>query len=411
MKDPARADELAHVILGRDGFHISDDGRIEGALLFMEIGPEPEQDFESLGNILMHHAPMDVILVSERPDPEILIRAMRLGIQEFLPMPLDQTGLEDALKRFRMRAVQKQQASGEISKSATKGRIVYLFGGKGGVGNTTLAVNTAMELMALHSTKKGKQIVSEAKVALLDMGMPQGETPVFLDLKYDYTWGEAARNITRLDETFLLSIMAEHKSGLFVLPAPNQLEDASVFTAETAEKLPQLMKDVFDYTIIDGSHYLDEISVKVMEAADDIVLVMVLSLPCLSNVKKLLDTFKKYDPELEQKIHLVVNRKLNKSEISINDAEKLLGKKIFKQVENDYMVTMNAINQGKPVHDMAPKAKVSKDIAALAKALTETKRPESGEDKGLFSKFFSKDSAEKDKKKNAQDNRESTRSA
>src|ERR1043166_6399353 len=47
---------------------------------------------------------------SKQPSPELLIKAMRSGVQEFLPLPLDPSMLKEALMRF-------VQGRGEVESS------------------------------------------------------------------------------------------------------------------------------------------------------------------------------------------------------------------------------------------------------------------------------------------------------
>ncbi|MDY7000939.1 MAG: cobyrinic acid a,c-diamide synthase [Thermodesulfobacteriota bacterium] len=348
---------------------IEPNGSGPGGLVVFEIGPDADQDLQRLKALIGSSGVSEVFLTSKIKDPEMLIRAMQAGVKEFLPQPLDADELSKALERFSLR--KQGSPDKEEAKPKSKGRIIQVFGGKGGVGSTTIAVNTAVELSCLGT----------GSTALLDMHVPMGEIPLFLDFEHAYTWGEAVRNISRLDAAFLMGIMTRHESGLYVLPAPDRLEDQTVASPEAATRLLAQMREVFDTVVIDGSHYLDELSLKIMEAADEILLVTVLSLPCLANVKKLLKAFEKIESLDQNKIKMVVNRYLSKSEITRSEAEELLAKKVFWTIENDYQATLSAINQGRPLSTAAPKTRVAKSIARLARTLSssaKTAEPKQG---------------------------------
>jgi pilus assembly protein CpaE len=68
----------------------------------------------------------------------------------------------------------------------------------------------------------------------------------------------------------------------------------------------------------------------------------------------------------------VLNRHIRKGDISIEDAEAGLGKKLFCTIPNDFTATMAAINNGKPLLDIAPKADISKSFVELASMLVKT---------------------------------------
>ncbi len=156
--------------------------------------------------------------------------------------------------------------------------LIDVIGSKGGVGTTTAAVNLASALVDL-----GKQ------VALVDMNLMFGEVPVLLNMNASFHWGEIVRNISRLDSSYLMGILSKHASGLYVLPSPPELDGfKGNETSAVVDKLLRLMQGMFDFVIVDGGHSLDDTSLKGLEVADSVFLVTELSLPCLTNVKKLL---------------------------------------------------------------------------------------------------------------------------
>jgi pilus assembly protein CpaE len=130
------------------------------------------------------------------------------------------------------------------------------------------------------------------------------------------------------------------------------------------------MRKDFDYVIIDSGQSLDEISLKVLELSDTVLINAILSLPCLINVKRLIDTFKKLGYPSDDEVRVVVNRYHKNSVISLKDAEKGIGKRVFWQIPNDFQNTISAINQGKTLLAIAPKADITQNIRELASKFT-----------------------------------------
>ena len=106
-----------------------------------------------------------VLLCAENREQEYLIRAMQLGVREFLPLPLVRSDLEAALERVRV--TKKTTAV----RPAKPGKMVVVMGNKGGVGTTTVAINLAEALGKLLSER----------VALVDLGRPFPDIANFLD--------------------------------------------------------------------------------------------------------------------------------------------------------------------------------------------------------------------------------------
>jgi pilus assembly protein CpaE len=191
-----------------------------------------------------------------------------------------------------------------------------------------------------------------------------------------------------LDATYLMSILSKHSSGIYVLPSPTGLDGVNVANPEIIEKLLGLMRNVFDYIVIDGGQALDDISMKILEMSDMVLLVAILSLPCLTNVKRLLWIFQKLGYPRQEDIRIIINRHHRKlTVITPNEAEESINQKIFWFIPNDYPTTMSAINQGKTLVAVAPGAEVSKNIKELASQFIEKEEKEKGKS-GFWSEIF-----------------------
>lgn len=354
---PSAARGAFEECLSEDGdFEVLGVGEEYADLLVRELAEGGEAELEAVAEMVARRGDREVFLTAQAYDAEVLMRLMRQGVREFFPQPVDHEEVRMALWRFKER---RESVRGP--RRSKQGRIVNIFGAKGGVGTTSLAVNLAA---ACQTHKDG------ASVALMDMNLPFGEAQLFLDLAPKYHWGEVLGNISRLDATYLMSVMSRHPSGLYLLAPPSRLDDLQMATPENISKLLDLMRQVFDTVVIDLGMYLDEITLKVMDISDAIVLVSVQNLPCLANVRRFLDNVRHAEAGLEGKLKIVVNRHLEDSDLLVEDMEKALGLPVFWRVPNDYKTTLSAINQGKTLLETAPKAPVTRALGELAAALS-----------------------------------------
>lgn len=332
-------------------------------LLILEIGEDLEKDFDLVHSIQASGLVQDFFLTSTRMEPDFLIRALRSGAREFIPQPIKEEEVTTAIRKF----LERKEATDSIDRKSDKtGKIIHVIGSKGGVGTTTIAVNLAASLM--------KSSHHPASVVLMDMNSLFGEIPIFLNIQPEFNWSEVARNISRLDSHYLMSILSKHKNGMYILPSPTGLDGIGVSTPDFIERILALMRQVFDFIVIDGGQSLDEVSLKILEMTDFLFLVAVLSLPCLTNVKRLLRTFEKLGYPRNEQTRIIINRYHKKSLISLKDAEAALNQKIFGLIDNDYPTTMSAINQGKTLDSIAPGAEVTKNIKGLASGFNELKK-------------------------------------
>jgi pilus assembly protein CpaE len=376
IKESKIKEELGEIISTTEGFQLDNSGSpLACDLLILEIGEDLRKEFQLVHNLQDSGMAREIFFTSSRLDPELLIQALRAGAREFFPQPIKKEEVKTALLKLKERRG-KEKFDGEKKK---RGRIIDVIGSKGGVGNTTLAVNLAASLV---------ETPGSPLVALIDMNLLFGEIPIFLNIESVFNWGEIARNISRLDSTYLMSILSKHSSGVYVLPSPTGLDGVNVANPEIIEKLLGLMRNVFDYIVIDGGQALDDISMKILEMSDMVLLVAILSLPCLTNVKRLLWIFQKLGYPQQEDIKIVINRHHRKlTVITPKEAEESISQKIFWFIPNDYPTTMSAINQGKTLFAVAPGAEVSKNLRELASQFAEKGEKEKGKG-GFWSEIF-----------------------
>jgi len=350
------ARKLERVVRSLEGIQVQPAGAADKAsLLIFELGEDAEQDFQYVESLLSTNAVGEVFLTHHQPRPELLVQAIRTGAKEFLSQPLVDEDVREALLRC------KKRRNGASHKEPVKvGEIINVIGSKGGVGTTTVAVNLAV------SMAQRKDVSS---VALVDMNLLFGEIPLFLEMKPKYHWGEIARQVYRLDSDFLMNILSKHSSGVHVLPSPAYYHYDQQEIPQIIERVLQLARSMFDVVIIDGGHSLGRITSKTLEMSDRVLLISIMSLPCLSNTNKLLESFRTLGYPRREKIKIVVNRYEKNSEISLKDAEESVHSDIFWTLPNSYKTTMAAINQGKPLSDVAPNSSITRSLKKLADTL------------------------------------------
>ncbi len=375
LSDETARVQLERLIADAPGWTLQINSEGPYDLLVFEITQErAEEDFHALGEILAGDRPAHVCLVSHLFDPNLLVRALRVGAKEFFTLPLKTDEVRDALLRF-----QSSNGSDVARMSDQKERegvVVHVMGSKGGVGTTTLAVNLAAALL-----RSGKA----PTVALVDMNLLFGDIPIFLGMQsYNFDWSEVTGNIARLDRSFLSGTLYKHRTGLQVLPSPKSI--AKVFNAEpdVITRLFKVMKKMFDYTIVDGGQGLDEMSKAILRLADKVLIATLLNLPCLVNVKRLRETFDQLGYPLDSRVQIVANRVHRRSGgIGIEDAERTLRKAISWVTPNDFQDTMDAINQGKTLYEIASTSEISRKIMEMAEYLL-SERDQEMKRGGLF---------------------------
>lgn len=342
----------------------------------VDIDDDESKALALVEQIAKAHPTCGVVVVSSVADGQLILRAMRAGAREFLNSPIKIEELVGALDRV-------AAASGGDNRSKS-GQIITFAGASGGVGTTSIAVNTAVA-MAQNP---------EFSIALVDLDLALGDADVFLDMIPEYTLLDVTQNISRLDLALLRKSLTKHESGVYLLPRPVQIEDLTTISEDNFRRVLGLLKASFSHVIVDLSKTYNRLDIAALESSDTVVLLTQLDLPCLRNVVRLFSAFEVYEG-VSNKVKVVVNRSgLDKTQISADKAEETIDREIYARVPNNYFVISECRNNGVPLITQAPKAAITVAIQELAHKLagSEPEPTEEGDEKGKKSwlKFLSK---------------------
>jgi pilus assembly protein CpaE len=372
IMNPAIAKEFSEIIGAVKGCRIiKSDGALTPDLYIFEINGNQEE-FDLIQSRLVSGKDSEIFLTSEKTGSEMLMRAIRIGVKEFFSQPIKRSDVEQALKRFKERRAPASPATHQKF-----GTLISIVGSKGGVGTTTISVNLSVTLA---------QKEQDRSVAILDMNTLFGEISLFLEIYPKYHWGEITKNIERVDDIFLMNVLSKHSSGVHVLPSPGYLDGHQAPTPDIMERLLGVMKRMFDYVVIDCGQSTDEATLKTLQMSDEVLLISVLSLPSLTNTSKLLRSFIDLGYLRKERIKVVLNRYISKSEISVQDATKGIGHDFFWIIPNDYGTTMSAINSGKSLPEIAPKSKIVKSLKQLSETMFPGGKAEPKKKWGFFNR-------------------------
>lgn len=167
-----------------------------------------------------------IIAMGAMSSPQLIVEAMRAGASEFLEQPLRPAQVEEALSRCE---TARGQTTALALRPAARGKLISVLGSRGGCGATTVAVNLAIALQHIRreetaSTPQRRR--HESTVALVDLA-PLGHTPLFLNLKPQFSVSDLLGNLQRMDAAMLSSLMVRHDSGLELIAGPSSPLPAS----------------------------------------------------------------------------------------------------------------------------------------------------------------------------------------
>ncbi len=294
-----------------------------------------------------------VLALSDNPSVDLIIEIMRAGAKEFVPIPIIKSEFFESLNKL--------LAEFNETQKTNNCKIISIFSNKGGIGKTSLATNLALELSK----------ITKENIALIDLNFQMGDITTFLDLKPSFNISYMLENLDKINETFLLSTLERYKkTSLYVLADPPYFKQADNIQPRQITKLFNTLKETFSYIIVDAEASFEGKNIAALDNSDLLLLVTVANLPALRNTQRCLELFEKlgYDKE---KVKIVVNRYMENDEIKETDVEKVLSKKIYWKIPNNYFAIMTAINKGIPVSEINDSTNIAQSYKDLAQYISD----------------------------------------
>jgi len=258
--------------------------------------------------------------------------------------------------------------------AAAQGKVIVMFGCRGGAGSTTLAVNTAANL-----ARAGK------RVCVVDLDLQLGDVFVALDLAPDTSIAALAREASTIDAAALVRRLARHDSGIYAISQTGHLDDVD---PQLAERMPALMStlcDHFDYVIVDGVRDFDDCALAALDMADTIALVMSQDVASVRRARRAVQIFRQLGYG-DAKLRLVLNRARRGARVDDAEVARALGLAVGARVRNDYKRAVRAMDDGALLGDVARGSGIASDLAALAANLGGTRTAPAAR-RGFLSRF------------------------
>lgn len=335
---------------------------------------------------------VQIIMMSVQGEADYLRRSMLAGAREFLIKPFSADELAASIRRVHAlgRPAPAPAAIpqfGSFSDGPTgapvnsipgvtgpfapapprAGVVIAVFGAKGGVGASVLVTNLAI---ALH------EATGKARVAVVDGDLQFGDVGVLLNLNNERSIVELCEHIDEIDAQYLSDVMATHASGIKALLAPPSPEMADLVTADHLKRILALLRNEFDYVLIDTATSFGEITLTLLDLADNVLLVTTTEIPAIKNARLFFEISNqlKYD---EEKVLLILNKYDSRGGITATAIQDSIKHPVVATVSRDDRTVNAAMNQGLPFVVSQPRSQVSLDLFGLARTLAASEAQES----------------------------------
>ncbi len=319
------------------------------------VGPSMDlEEAASIAERLRISAPStSVVMVRHAVDTQVLSRALQCGARDVV-LYQDPGAVIAAIDRAQTLWVALRGPGGVQHV----GQIITVFSPKGGVGKTTTAVNLALTLSD-HGARK---------VCLVDLDLAFGDVAITMQLAPSHSIEEAIGGEDHIDFETIEQLLTRHDDPLMVLSAPNQPDARDRITARLVSRTLRLLKQHFDYVVVDTAPSFDEQTLQALDETDECVIVATLDVPTLKNVKVALETLDLLSIAVDHR-HLVLNRADDAVGLDEAKVEAILGVPIAVPIPTSIDIAA-ATNAGNPIVVANPDHPASRAFKKLAAGVT-----------------------------------------
>ncbi len=334
--------------------------------LVVVVGPSepPPAVVEHLQEFLEARPDRGAVMLLFDMSAETVRSAFRAGVDDVVAVNADDAELVGAIGR----AVSRVHTDLEEARppapvvaptvATPAGRVITVFGAKGGTGKSVVAVNLGVALARQGATP----------VVLVDANLQFGDVALMLQLRPEHTIAEAVVAGDRLDGDLLGELLLRHKpSGLLVLAAPpDPVAGDRVGRADLGNVL-DVLRQRCAYVIVDTSPRMEEATLAALQAADDILMVTNLDMTSLKDARLGMQTLDVLGIA-KSRVKLVINQSSSTNALSQADAERAVHAKVHTVLPSDPSVADSA-NRGVPAMFSAPTSRFALTVAELARSL------------------------------------------
>lgn len=336
----------------------------------LAIDGEDEDNLTLMGEIITQakEKNIKVVLIAEDVTPAALHQLLRKGADEFVPYPLPENELQEAIDRMNKPdpVIEPQPVAATLPGGAPKeGALFVVHGLAGGVGASTLAVNLAWEL-ATVSAKEAP------KVCLIDLDLQYGTVSTYLDLPRRETVFEMLSDTASMDDDVFAQALQKFDDKLDVLTAPSDMVPLDLITPEDIQRVIDMARKHYDYVLIDMPKTLVQWSETVLQAAHVYFALIELDMRSAQNALRLKRALQAEELPFN-KLRFALNRAPKFTDLSGKSRVKRMGESlgisIDLQLPDGGKPVMQSGDHGLPLANSASKNPLRREIAKLAQSL------------------------------------------
>ena len=340
------------------------------------VDSEDESELSKMNDVIKaaKAKKIKVLLIANQVSPSVLYQMQKLGADDFVPYPLPEGALHEAIERLRKPAPVMPDGYDPVTGAYTgimkakgdrNGVILPVHGMAGGVGATTFAANLAWELCLIPDSEN-------TKVCIIDLDLQFGSIGTYLDLPRKEAVLEVLGDTAGLDADSLVKSMLTFNDRLYVLTAPTDMLPLEMLSPEDIGRILDVAQANFDFVIVDMPHTVVAWTEAVLTRAHVYFALLELDLRSAQNILRFIRALKA-EALPHDKVRYVLNRGPKFTDLSAKARVKRMAESLDIDIEvqlpdGGEQVTQ-ANDHGLPIAENGAKNPLRKELQKLAKSL------------------------------------------
>lgn len=344
------------------------------------VDGEDEGDLNKISGIitLAKEKGIRVILIADEVSPIALHQLLRLGADDFVPYPLPEGALHDAVERLGQSDMPASYPSNTTpptfeASGGKDGVVLAVHGLSGGVGATTVAVNLAWELASLNAGNKKSQGYSP-RVCLLDLDLQFGSVATYLDLPRREVVYDLLSDTAHMDAEVFKQALLTFNDKLHVLTAPQDMLPLDLISMEDVDRLIDMARANFDFVIIDMPSTIVSWTEAVLRQSHLYMALLELDMRSAQNTLRMVRALQAEGLPTE-KMRYLLNRAPKFTDLTGKSRVKRMAESLGISIEvllsDGGKPITQANDHGMPLAETAAKAPLRKEIQKLAVSVAE----------------------------------------
>ena len=192
------------------------------------------QDVQFMEGLVASSPSLACVAIGMALDQERLLGAMRAGAKDYVTFDARPSEIAGLVRRL------GERVPDVIENPMRQGSLVV-------VASERPVLQSAFH--ALHLAAAIQKSVPEARILMVDIGVPYAEAQLLFGLEGQFSFIDTLRNLRRLDQTLVETAFPRHKSGVRVLSAPEEGFDIHGITTSEMFLLVGTLRSLFTHVI------------------------------------------------------------------------------------------------------------------------------------------------------------------